>query len=97
MVATREQQQWPESDSGANRNTYRIIFRWEGKRYEFSTDLEDEDRARAKARDVEEFRKLVLRKSIPIPDNVVDVPRWIVTGGREGFKQNCRQRPAGDD
>jgi len=64
-----------------------VYFRWDGRKYEFSTDLEDEDRARAKAREVEEFRKLVLRKIIPIPDNVVDIPRWIVTGGREGFKQ----------
>jgi len=64
-----------------------VYFRWDGRKCEFSTDLEDEDRAQAKAREVEEFRKLVLRKTIPIPDNVVDVPRWIVTGGREGFKQ----------
>ena len=59
-----------------------VYFRWDGRKCEFSTDLDDEDRARAKAREVEEFRKLVLHKTIPIPENVVDVPRWIVTPSR---------------
>ena len=73
---------------GNNKKTWMVYFRWDDRKCEFSTDLKDEDGARAKAREVEEFRKLVLHKSIPIPENVVDVPRWIVTGGREGFKQN---------
>ena len=80
---------------GNNGKTWMVYFRWEGRKCEFSTDLEDEERARAKAQDVEAFRKLVLRKSLPIPENVVDVPRWIATGGRDGFKQNGNRATIG--
>ena len=72
--------------------TWMVYFRWEGRKCEFSTDMEDEERARAKAQDVEEFRKLVLRKSLPIPENVVDVPRWIATGGPRGVQAERHAR-----
>jgi integrase len=72
---------------GKNKKTWMVFFRWDGRQYEFSTDLEDKERAQTKAQDIEDFRKLVLKKRMPIPDNVIDVPRWIATGGLEGFKQ----------
>ncbi len=73
---------------GNNRRTWHVNFRWEGRKCEFSTDLEDEQRARSRAQDVEDFRQAVLKKTYPIPDNVADVPRWIATLGRDGLRQN---------
>lgn len=73
---------------GKNGKTWQVYFRWDGRKCEYSTELEDEERARAKAKEIEIFRKAVLRKTYPIPDDVVDVPKWIATQGSLGKKEN---------